>query len=97
MALIGNALSAKLYLGTLDLVTSKADVTAEKPDSEVYHVALQRLGLAADEVIAIEDTEMNQAAAIGAGIDCRLFAGEYATVTRGDRQIHDAMQVLQGS
>jgi beta-phosphoglucomutase-like phosphatase (HAD superfamily) len=58
---------------------------------------LQRLGLAADEVIAIEDTEMNQAAAIGAGIDCRLFAGEYATVTRGDRQIHDAMQVLQGS
>ena len=97
LALIGNALSAKLDLGTLDLVTSKADVTAEKPDSEVYHVALQRLGLAADEVIAIEDTEMNQAAAIGAGIDCRLFAGEYATVTRGDRQIHDAMQVLQGS
>ena len=53
LTLIGNALSAKLDLGTLDLVTSKADVTAEKPDSEVYHVALQRLGLAADEVIAI--------------------------------------------
>ena len=97
LALISNALSDSVDLNSFDLVTSKADVTAEKPDSEVYHVALERLGLAANEVIAIEDTEMNQAAAVGAGIDCCLFAGEYATVTHGDQQIHDAVHTLRNT
>jgi hypothetical protein len=37
--------------------------------------------LDANEVIAVEDTETNQAAALQEQILCYLFAGEYATTT----------------
>ena len=75
------ALKEHLEFTDFDLITTKDDVSAEKPSSDVYGYALNRFGLDADDVIAIEDTEANQAAALHEQILCYLFAGEYATTT----------------
>ena len=75
------ALKEHLEFTDFDLITTKDDVSAEKPNSDVYSYALNRFGMDANEVIAIEDTETNQAAALQAQILCYLFAGEYATTT----------------
>ena len=75
------ALKEHLEFTDFDLITTKDDVSAEKPSSDVYGYALNRFGLDADDVIAIEDTEDNQAAALQEQILCYLFAGEYATTT----------------
>ena len=40
-----------------------------KPNPEAYLLALHKTGLAADEVIAFEDSLKGEAAAIGAGIN----------------------------
>ena len=75
------SLKEHLKFTDFDLITTKDDVSAEKPSSDVYSYALNRFGLNANEVIAVEDTEANQAAALHEQILCYLFAGEYATTT----------------
>jgi len=44
------------------------DAAAKKPDPAVYHVAIERLGLAPEEVVAIEDSRNGLLAADRAGI-----------------------------
>ena len=44
------------------------DVTALKPDPEVYRTALDRLGLPAEQCLAFEDTRNGVDSAIGAGL-----------------------------
>ena len=73
------ALGPHIDFSSFDLLTTKADVIEEKPSSEVYRVALSRLGVEAGDCIAIEDSEPNQEAALKADIFCYLYAGEYAT------------------
>lgn len=51
-------------------IVSYDDVEHSKPAPDCYLLALERLGLAADECIAIEDTEHGVAAAVGAGVAC---------------------------
>jgi len=52
-----------------DSVNCRDDVdNRPKPDPAVYRLALQRLGLAADEAVALEDSPNGVAAARGAGI-----------------------------
>lgn len=63
-----------------ELITTKADVGQEKPDPAIYDHALGVMDLAAEDVIAIEDTPVNQAAALSADLHCYLFPGEYAAV-----------------
>lgn len=46
------------------------DVAQSKPAPDCYLLALERLGLQAEECIAIEDTEHGVAAAVGAGVSC---------------------------
>lgn len=53
------------------------DVRAKKPDPEAYLLALTRLGLAADEVLAVEDSIAGLSAAGCAGIRCLLTPGIY--------------------
>ncbi len=43
------------------------DVARKKPDPQVYHMALQLLGLPASDTLAIEDAPAGVAAAVGAG------------------------------
>lgn len=51
-------------------VISADDVVHSKPAPECYLMALQKLGLSANECVAIEDTEHGAMAAFNAGIDC---------------------------
>jgi HAD superfamily hydrolase (TIGR01509 family) len=44
------------------------DVTRKKPDPQAYHLALERLGLPPQRVLAIEDSGNGVAAARGAGL-----------------------------
>lgn len=76
---LAHALKNNLDLSDFDLITTKNDVSKEKPSSEIYGYALATFGLAAKEVIAVEDTEVNQAAALKEDIFCYLYAGEYAS------------------
>jgi HAD superfamily hydrolase (TIGR01509 family) len=77
--ILSSALGNNIDFNVFDLITTKADVVAEKPSGEVYRYALDKFGLAAHDVIAVEDTEANQAAALQEDILCYLFAGEYAS------------------
>jgi HAD superfamily hydrolase (TIGR01509 family) len=53
-----------------DLVLCAADVQRTKPDPELYLLALERLGLQAEEALALEDSPNGVAAAKAAGIYC---------------------------
>lgn len=56
--------------GFFTAVVSGDDVEQSKPAPDCYLLALERLGLTADECIAIEDTQHGTAAATAAGIAC---------------------------
>ena len=72
------ALRNALDFRDFELVTTKDNVAFEKPAGDIYRYALDQFGLPPTEVIAVEDTEINQAAALQENILCYLFAGEYA-------------------
>lgn len=65
------------------------DVGAKKPDPEAYLLALKRLGMAADQCCAIEDSRNGLLAAKGAGLDVAIVASEFF----GDEQF-DGAQLL---
>ena len=73
------ALDQHVDFEQFDLITTKSNVGKEKPSGEVYKFALSKIEVSAEKTIAIEDTEINQQAALENGIQCYLFAGEYAT------------------
>ena len=57
-----------LDLDAFDAVVCGEDVTALKPDPEVYRIALQRLSLPAGRCLAFEDTRNGVESAVGAGL-----------------------------
>ena len=57
-------------LDEFDTVCSRDDVSAVKPDPALYLLALERLGVRADEAIAFEDSPNGILAAKRAGIFC---------------------------
>ena len=61
-----------------DHVLSGDDVTAIKPAPDIYLRALERLGIAADEAIAIEDTATSMAAPLAAHIPTVIVPGMIA-------------------
>ena len=75
------ALSDHIDFSQFSLITCAGDVASPKPASDIYHHALSRLNRSAEDVFAIEDTEMNLAAAQNAGLKAGLFAGDYATLS----------------
>lgn len=59
------------HTGVLDYfahVTSGQEVQRGKPNPDIYLLALEKLGLPADECIAFEDSELGAQAAIAAGL-----------------------------
>lgn len=60
------------YSGRLDFVFSAEDCQRSKPDPELYLKGLARLGLSADECVAVEDSPRGLAAARAAGLRCIL-------------------------
>ncbi|QDV37879.1 HAD family hydrolase [Tautonia plasticadhaerens] len=63
-------LSAGGIADAFGAMVGKEDVSNTKPDPEPYRTALERLGLAAEEAVAIEDSAAGLASARGAGIRC---------------------------
>ena len=55
-------------LGVPDVVASSREVERPKPAPDVYLLALARLGLRADEAIAVEDSAVGIEAALAAGL-----------------------------
>ena len=58
-----------------DVVLSGDDVAAAKPDPEIFRVAGQRLGLAPEEALVVEDAVSGIEAANAAGIDVLAVTG----------------------
>jgi len=69
----------ELDLDGFDVVVCGEDVTALKPDPEVYRTALQRLGLSAERCLAFEDTRNGVESAIGAGLRVVVTPSLYST------------------
>ena len=89
------ALEDSLDFTDFELITTKDNVADEKPAGDIYKYALDKFGLEANEVIAVEDTEINQSAALQEGILCYLFAGEYATTTHNLNAINNLKIIAQ--
>jgi HAD superfamily hydrolase (TIGR01509 family) len=79
VALVSNASRASLQpvlrygLGEelaerIDLIVSGEDVQRKKPSPDTYLLALSKLGLAASECVALEDSAMGLRAAVAAGV-----------------------------
>ena len=66
------------------------DVAARKPEPEAYLLALERLGMAADQCCAIEDSRNGLLAARGAGLDVAIVASEFF----GDEQFEEAQLLV---
>ena len=59
------------------VVVCAEDAPTKKPDPQVYQLALERLGLPAQNVLAIEDSPAGLHAARCAGIGCLVTRGGY--------------------
>lgn len=78
IAMIRAALADHIDMSDFAGITSKEDVEREKPNGEVYELALSRLEITPNEAVAIEDTAVSQSAAIAAGVRCHLYTGPRA-------------------
>ncbi|MFQ5998317.1 MAG: HAD family hydrolase, partial [Candidatus Bathyarchaeia archaeon] len=74
---------------SLDLILAREDVKQGKPNPEIYLLAAQKLGVATQECIVIEDSSNGVRAAIDAGMNVVPFATPFTS-----KSIH-ASQVLQ--
>ena len=95
VAMIRAALAGHLDMSDFAVITSKEDVVREKPDGEVYELALARLGITPQEAVAIEDTAASQAAATAAGVRCHLYTGAYAIAGDAPLQTRDPAAALR--
>ena len=95
IAMIREALASHIDMSDFAVVTSKDDVIREKPDGACYELALSRLGIAAHDALAIEDTVASQSAAIAAGIRCHLYTGSYAIAGDAPLQTRNPAAALQ--
>ena len=65
---VESVLEASGLAGAFEFAVTKEDVRGRKPDPEGYRLALARLKLPPDEVVALEDSPAGLAAARGAGL-----------------------------
>jgi len=61
----------------IDFILAGDIVTKKKPDPEIYLLALQKTGLAGDEVLVVEDSENGLIAGKAAGIKVLVTVNEY--------------------
>lgn len=60
-----------------DVVVTGDEVEARKPDPEAFTTALDRLGLTASSVVAVEDSAEGLASAVAAGLACAVVVNGY--------------------
>jgi beta-phosphoglucomutase-like phosphatase (HAD superfamily) len=80
-----------------EVIICGEDVAAKKPDPEAYLLALKRLGMAATECCAIEDSRNGLLAARAAGLEVAIVRSEYFADERFDEaaQAVDELYFLQ--
>ncbi len=78
LALVLNGLADWLSAGDFAYLGDRTLVMRPKPAPDIYLQALDVLGFAPEEVLAIEDTPESAQAAVAAGIRTIAFAGEAA-------------------
>ena len=93
--IIKKSLSKHINFENFDIITSCETVSQPKPSSEIYKYVLSQLKLDAEQTIAIEDTKVNQKAAIESGLTCYLYPGEYSNFDYDD--INDAKFISDGN
>jgi len=71
-----DALSPEVQARDFDVITDVSDVAQPKPDPAIYRLALQRLGEAAGNCIAVEDNVGGVQAAVAAGVPCAAFPNQ---------------------
>ncbi|MEH1164041.1 HAD-IA family hydrolase [Micromonospora sp. CPCC 205539] len=79
---VGAMLERAGLLARFEVVATGEEVAAHKPDPAVYLLALDRLGLPADQAIAFEDTPHGVAAAQAAGLRCVAVPNPHADHAR---------------
>lgn len=67
-----------LYLA-FDVTTTGEEVSAQKPDPEIYFLTSQKLGVDPKECVVIEDSLAGVRAAINAGMNTVAITSDYAT------------------
>ena len=88
---IMQALSDEIDFDDFSAILCADDVSRAKPDPAIYHRAMTMCGAdKADEVLVIEDTMANCAAAEAAGLRAVFYPGEFALTT----DYHGAAQPL---
>jgi HAD superfamily hydrolase (TIGR01509 family) len=86
-------LLARLLAGTtFEVIVTGDEVETRKPDPEAFTVALDRLGLSAAEVVAVEDSAEGLQAAQGAGLACAVVVNGYTS----DHDLSSAELVVDG-
>lgn len=71
------ALSPVIDFDLFDIITDASHAGKPKPHPDIYHHALEALGIKAHEALVIEDSEANANAAQKAGLTCLFTPGEY--------------------
>jgi len=75
-----------------ELILTREDYRASKPDPEPYLTAIARLGLSAPQCLVIEDSERGLAAAKAAGLSCWVIPSKLtqdSNFSAADRRLHD--------
>jgi len=67
-----NSIVGPERLSRMDLVLAGDDVTEKKPSPLIYNMASQRLGVAPDSCLVVEDSIVGLKAATGAGMQCLI-------------------------
>ncbi|MEV0730987.1 HAD-IA family hydrolase [Polymorphospora sp. NPDC050346] len=104
---VGAMLDQAGLRGRFEVLATGEEVDAHKPDPAVYLLTLRRLGLAAGEAVAFEDTAHGVAAAHAAGLRCvavpnphadsaRFTAADLLLTSAADLSLDAVMAVLTG-
>lgn len=93
-----------LDLADFDVILHRGDVEHRKPHPEIYQRCLSVLGVAAQDAVAIEDSDSGVASAIAAGLHCIALSRDHsaeqalATATLAiDRDVPARGQQLRAS
>ena len=73
-----------------DLLLAGDVVARKKPAPDIYALAVERLAVAPDEVLVIEDSRNGLLAAIGAGLRCLVTVSDYTS----DEAFSEAVMVV---
>lgn len=88
---LAKAIGDDLPLDRFEAVVGGQQVPDKKPNPAVYQQVLQQLNIAADQAVAIEDSNAGLRAAHGASLPCVITPSEYTK----DHDFSDAEMVIQ--